>query len=282
MTEVPHNDGLSAAEAAGIRLLVRDGAPERTVVLLHGIGGRASSFVDVMRRWPAGPRVIAWDAPGYGSSPPVASAWPRAEDYAAALARVCDALACEAIDLAGQSLGALIAGAFAVRHPARLRRLVLISPAQGYSVEPDAALPQTLADRSRAFTTAGPERFAAARARHLVHDAARKPGVVAAVRDAMATLTEPGHTQAVRMLASGNLAARAAEIRHATLLVSGAEDLITPLSGTRALFARLQSRPRASGMTVQLHVIENAGHAVYLEAPDELARIMSSFLAGAT
>ena len=70
--------------AAGLSYLARDGAGI-PIVLLHGIGSNAQSFEPLMRALdrPA----LAWDAPGYGASEPLAAQWPDASDYAAAVDR---------------------------------------------------------------------------------------------------------------------------------------------------------------------------------------------------
>ncbi|MFV0383463.1 alpha/beta fold hydrolase, partial [Paracoccus sp. (in: a-proteobacteria)] len=63
-----------------------------TLILLHGIGSNASGFAGLLPHLPPGWRVIAWAAPGYGGSAPLAGEWPVAADYARALARLMDRL----------------------------------------------------------------------------------------------------------------------------------------------------------------------------------------------
>jgi pimeloyl-ACP methyl ester carboxylesterase len=271
---------LTSMTIAGVELLVRDGAPDATVVLLHGIGGRASSFAEVMRRWPAGPRVLAWDQPGYGASANHPAAWPTPQDYGTVLLRVLDDLGVAKVDLIGQSLGGLIAATFSAAHPARMARLVLVSPAHGYSTPVGGPLPELLAQRIADFQKEGAEAFATKRAPRLVFEADRHAAVTAAVRATMATLTDPGHSQAVKVLASGTIAATLAAIPRDVLLVSGVEDVITPLAGTRALYDLLAARSGATAATQRLHVIPRAGHAAYLEAPDVFVQAVSTFLRG--
>jgi pimeloyl-ACP methyl ester carboxylesterase len=141
---------------AGIDVLVRDGDPANTVFLLHGIGGRASSFAEILRRWPAGPRVLAWDQPGYGASANHPAAWPTPTDYAAVLLRVLDGLGAAKVDLIGQSLGGLIAATFSAAHAARVKRLVLVSPAHGYNTPVGGPLPPALAQRIADFQPSSP------------------------------------------------------------------------------------------------------------------------------
>uniref|UniRef100_UPI00016A5482 alpha/beta fold hydrolase n=1 Tax=Burkholderia ubonensis TaxID=101571 RepID=UPI00016A5482 len=90
------------------------------VVLLHGIGSGAASWVCQLDALGASRRVFAWDAPGYGASTPVHGASPAASDYAAALAAWLDALGIDRCVLVGHSLGAIIAGGFARVMPERI------------------------------------------------------------------------------------------------------------------------------------------------------------------
>jgi pimeloyl-ACP methyl ester carboxylesterase len=267
--------------AAGIHFLVRPGDTDQTVVLLHGIGGHASGFAGVMHHWPAGPRILAWDAPGYGSSRPVAGEHPSPDVYARALAIALDELGIARVSIMGQSLGALFAGAFASLFPDRVRKIVLMCPALGYHSPEGGPLPDGLARRLTDYETEGAAAFAAARASRLVNDPLRKPDVVESVRASMAAIGAAGHAQAVHALAQGDLVAAAASWPHPVMLLAGADDQITPLAGTDQLFTTLRARPRKAGIREQLHIISDAGHAVFLEHPAEVAASASSFLGGA-
>jgi pimeloyl-ACP methyl ester carboxylesterase len=267
--------------AAGIHFLVRPGDTDQTVVLLHGIGGHASGFAGVMHHWPAGPRILAWDAPGYGSSRPVAGEHPSPDVYARALAIALDELGIARVSIMGQSLGALFAGAFASLFPDRVRKIVLMCPALGYHSPEGGPLPDGLARRLTDYETEGAAAFAAARASRLVNDPLRKPDVVESVRASMAAIGAAGHAQAVHALAQGDLIAAAASWPHPVMLLAGADDQITPLAGTDQLFTTLRVRPRKAGIREQLHIISDAGHAVFLEHPAEVAASASSFLGGA-
>jgi Predicted hydrolases or acyltransferases (alpha/beta hydrolase superfamily) len=75
------------------------------VVLLHGIGSAARSFDRQIGALSPRHRVVAWDAPGYGSSTALAPASPTAGDYAGVLAGFLDALGVDACHLLGHSLG---------------------------------------------------------------------------------------------------------------------------------------------------------------------------------
>ena len=272
---------LTSEMVHGINLLVRDGDARRTIVFLHGIGGGAMSFADLFLRWPDGPRLVAWDAPGYGPSKPIDKPWAAAKDYAAVLRFVFDGLGLESADVVAQSLGCIVAGSFATRYKERARQLVLIAPAHGYREAPGALTP-ALAQRLADFAREGSAVFASKRAPRLVHEPERKPEIVAAVRDVMATLRDPGHTDAVRLLAGGDVPTQLGRSTQPTLLISGAEDQVTLLAGTRNLHAVLSARPGSTGVRSDLVVIPDAGHAVILEAPDAVIGAATRFLGGAS
>ena len=116
-------------EAGAGALVNHDALP---LVLLHGIGSGAASWVQQFEALGGTRRVLAWDAPGYGASTPVVPASPNATDYAEVLRGWLDALGIERCVLVGHSLGAIIAGAFAAANPQCVAGLLLLSPAGGY------------------------------------------------------------------------------------------------------------------------------------------------------
>lgn len=95
------------------------------LVLVHGFGGSRRDWEPVIAALPAGRPIIAYDRRGYGDSHVGDSApFSHADDLLALL----DALEIERADLCGMSLGGATVLNFALNHPERLRRLVLISP----------------------------------------------------------------------------------------------------------------------------------------------------------
>ena len=119
----------------GSVMSVRECGAGPVLVCLHGIGSGAASWLDTALLLAPQARVIAWDAPGYGASTPLAPSAPKAADYAERLGAMLDALGVARCTLVGHSLGALTAAAAArpgSALAARIERLVLISPAGGY------------------------------------------------------------------------------------------------------------------------------------------------------
>jgi pimeloyl-ACP methyl ester carboxylesterase len=258
---------------AGVDLLTNgDGAPD--IVFLHGIGGRATSFLPLFAAWPTAVRLSAWDAPGYGGSDLLREETPPPAAYAHRLA---EALPVGALHIVGQSLGALFAAAFAAAYPERVRTLTLVCPAHGYR-QPPGQLTEALKQRIADAEAQGMPAFAAARAHRLVHKPETQPNIVAAVRDAMGSVSVTGHRAAVHALAQGDLIADGSQLAGPVHVLAGADDQITPLAGSLALYDSLRIRPRGPATAERMTVIGDAGHALLQEHPAAVASAMASFM----
>jgi pimeloyl-ACP methyl ester carboxylesterase len=114
---------------AGARLAWRRWGAGPPLVLLHGASGSWAHWVRNIPALAARFTVLAADMPGFGDSdlPPGP---PSAEALAEPIARGIDELAPPpaGLDLAGFSMGAIIAGMVAARLGARVRRLVMLGP----------------------------------------------------------------------------------------------------------------------------------------------------------
>jgi len=95
------------------------------LLLLHGFGGDRHGWDAVWERTAASLPAIRSDLRGFGQSRMVRQAlFNHADDVLAIL----DHLAIEQADIAGMSLGGGVALNFALDHPERVRRLILVSP----------------------------------------------------------------------------------------------------------------------------------------------------------
>lgn len=261
---------VTTSSSAGLSYLARPGRGT-AVVLLHGIGSRASSFLPLMEALDPRFSALAWDAPGYGDSPPLTVQNPDASDYAAALNRLLAELGISRCILIGHSLGALVAARLAVVSANRVATLGLVSPALGYGAERNAPLPPSVATRLDELDRLGAAAFAAQRAPGLVADPAARPDVLQQVERAMAAVRRPGYDQALRMLACGRLLKDVAEVAIPTGVWVGALDRITPPANARQVFEALPPPARRA-----YGEIAGAGHAVCQERPGELANAILS------
>lgn len=244
------------------------------LVALHGIGSNAGSFAPLVAALPGDWRIIAWNAPGYRGSAPLAADWPVAADYAEALAAFTAGLELPRFFLLGHSLGALVAASFACRFSQRLCALCLASCALGHNAAPGGPLSPASAERIADLAAMGPATFARARAPRLVHAPEAHPSTTALVVETMAEIRMPGYGQAARMLASGDLCTDLAALTRPASVIYGAEDVVTPPAGNLQAHAAIPASMR--GPVIEL---PGAGHAVYQQAPRAFAAALTSTFA---
>lgn len=237
------------------------------LVLLHGIGSGAASWVQQFEVLGATRRVLAWDAPGYGASTPVAAASPSAADYADVLRGWLDALGIERCVLVGHSLGAIIAGAFAAANPQRIAGLLLLSPAGGYGAAA-AELRESKRDQRLAMLAElGPMGLAEKRSANMLSAHADDTSR-AWVRWNMARIVPHGYAQATHLLANADLAADLARFHGRMAVAVGADDTITLPAACDRLAQIARTR---------LQIVPGAGHAGYIECADAYTAIIETF-----
>ncbi|MDO9300932.1 MAG: alpha/beta fold hydrolase [Anaerolineales bacterium] len=110
--------------------------PERTFVFLHGFGGQAMQWKYQLHKFALKNRVIALDMRGHGLSdkPSTGYDMPRIQldlETALDLLRVSTPIV-----LVGHSFGGAIATDFAINHPERVERLILIATAGEFKLNP--------------------------------------------------------------------------------------------------------------------------------------------------
>jgi pimeloyl-ACP methyl ester carboxylesterase len=113
---------------AGNRVHLLEHGAGPPVVLLHGTGNPAGFLLPLLREL-HGVQAIAPDRPGVGLSDPIDLPHDRYRETAVAwLDRLLDALELDTVALLGHSGGAMWALWYALAHPDRIRRLVLLGP----------------------------------------------------------------------------------------------------------------------------------------------------------
>ena len=118
----------SVATRLGRISLIEAGAGD-PVVALHGLGGTKISFLPTVSALADRHRILALDLPGFGeSAKPIAAPY-DARWFARAVTALLDALDIEQAHVIGNSMGGRIAIETGLRHPERVRRLALLSPA---------------------------------------------------------------------------------------------------------------------------------------------------------
>jgi 4,5:9,10-diseco-3-hydroxy-5,9,17-trioxoandrosta-1(10),2-diene-4-oate hydrolase len=270
------------ADVGGFRLHYYEQGDGEAVVMVHGGGPGASAWSNFGPNLPVFAkryRTLLVDQPGFGGSdrPAVTSQFFRFS--ADALTRLLDERGIERAHVVGNSLGGGTAVRFALDHPDRAGRLVLMAPG-GLNLSVFSPDPTEGIKRLYQFAAPpGPSRDKlAAFLRTLVHDQDLITDEL--VDERYAAASDP---EAVRAMAAmgasfaadpegGMLWREAHRLRQRVLLVWGREDRVNPLDG--ALVA-LKVIPRA-----QLHVFGRCGHWAQLEKFAEFNRLSMDFLGG--
>jgi pimeloyl-ACP methyl ester carboxylesterase len=272
-------DPADMMDIGGQRLHVRDSgrndpaADRPAIIMLHGFGASLHTWEPWAALLADRYRVIRYDLPGFGLSPP-----DRGGDFSvgrdiAVLGALMDALGLVRATLIGNSLGGKVAWQFAARFPARVDRLVLISPdgfaqagrAYGEAPRVDSALrlmriflPKPLLRMNLAPAYADPMRLTDAVLTRY-HDLMLAPGARAAMigRLEQAVLDDP--------------AGLLPRITAPTLLLWGERDRLIPVSNADDYLALMPS--------ATLVRLPSVGHLPHEEAPAETLPALEAFLA---
>ncbi|MFZ2005868.1 MAG: alpha/beta fold hydrolase [Stellaceae bacterium] len=258
---------MPTAEAGAVSLFFKDaGGGETPALLLHELGGSSESWRAVIPQLAADRRVIAADLRGAGRSekPPRGFSLADAADDLDALLR---ALNIDRVDVIGAALGSLVGALLAIRHPDRVRRLMMCA------VAPDMAGPTRayLVERAEKVRVVGmrgvadaslansfPESRAAERAAYRAIYLGNDPAAYAELSLALARLEmTPKEWGAIRA---------------PTLVASGAHDFLWPPPIGRDVAALIRG--------ARFVVVDDAGHFPHLQAPRSLARLARDFLGG--
>ena len=271
-------------DAAGLRIrVVETGGGDRAPVLLvHGVGGWAENWAEVMPLIARdGRRVVAFDLPGFGESerPVEPDYFGVPSFYATIVDAVRARLGLERPHLVGHSLGGGIAFVTAISHPARYRSLTLAAPG---GLGSDIALflrLLSLPGMGLLARLGDPRRTARQLLRTAFVDPARIPPHLLAESERYAG-TYPETLRVMRAVATirgvrstlrDRWVARAREYDGPALVVWGRGDVVVPADHAAAVGTAL---PQAG-----LELIDSAGHLVMAERPAEFAAAVTPFLA---
>ena len=111
------------------RVLRADGDGDDPQLLVHGLGGSAPTWIEVIAPLAQRGPVVAVDLPGFGRTPALDGDQLTVRGYRDFVLRTADALGWDRFTLHGNSMGGLIATHLAAKHPERVSGLVLVSPA---------------------------------------------------------------------------------------------------------------------------------------------------------
>jgi pimeloyl-ACP methyl ester carboxylesterase len=248
---------------------------QRPIVLIHGFSVPAFIWDNTFAALAAaGRRVLRYDLLGRGYSDR-----PRVRYdlglFVRQLAELLDSLQIAEVDAVGLSMGGVIATAFTVQFPSRVRRLALIDP---IGTEP---MPLNLLYRAALLPVISELAiglFATDRMSQSLASDFFDPAEVARFRDQYrAQMRFRGFKRAILStlrsgILNGSPQSYAALGKQSTpvLLIWGRDDLTLPLAQSERI---LKMVPRA-----EFHVIDGAGHVPQVERPEVVVPLLQHFL----
>lgn len=260
-------------QIGGLSVHYRDKGQGKPLVLIHGTGASLHTWQGWSGLLRSNFRVIRMDLPGFGLTGPEPTGDYSSEAYVRFIERFAAKLGLETFDLGGNSLGGFIAWRYAVAHPERVRRLILLD-ASGYPgrkpplilfrlaqtpvissliarMDPRPLVARSLRDAYADQTKVTPDLV------DLYADLALRPGN----RDAFCarvSTSEPDHTAELRQIVAP------------TLIMWGRLDALVPV-GDAERFARDIRQSRVV-------IYEGVGHVPMEEIPGRSAADAEAFL----
>ena len=250
---------------------VGSGAP---VLLIHGSGPGVTAWANwrlVLPELGKTCRAIAPDMVGFGYTERPASIQYSTAGWVDHAIGLLDALGIEQTDLIGNSFGGAIALALAIRHPQRVRRLVLMgSVGVTFEITPELDAvwgyePSLAAMRGLLDIFAHDRSLVTDELAELRYQASIRPGF----QESFSAMFPAPRQRWVDAMASAEADIRA--IKHKTLVIHGRDDRVIPLSNSLTLNRWIDDS--------QLHVFGRCGHWVQIEHNREFNQLVSNFLA---
>jgi 2-hydroxymuconate-semialdehyde hydrolase len=263
----------SSIRAAGIQTNYHDLGQGRPVLLIHGSGPGVSAWANwrlVLPELAKRFRVLAPDMVGFGFSERPEGIRYDMDTWVGQAIGLLDALGIEQADLVGNSFGGALSLALAIRHPQRVRRLVLMgSVGVPFEITPglDAVwgyTPSFENMRRLMDLFAFDRKLVTDELARLRYEASIRPGF----QEAFAAMFPEPRQRWVDAMTS-----TAADIRalpHETLIIHGRDDQVIPLA-TSLTLAQWIDR-------CQLHVFGRCGHWTQIEHTGPFVRLVVDFL----
>ena len=244
-------------------------ARRHTIVLSHALGQDHSMWDAVANELATHCRVICPDTRGHGRSEIPEGPLSLAE-LAADAARVIDEVAHEPVIWVGLSMGGMIGQELALRHPDKVKALVLANTASAYTAAGREAIGERIATVDAqglaAIGTATMNRFFSAGFRE------RQAAAVARHQRLLESTDPEGYTACAAAVCEIDTTARLGQIRQPTLVIAADQDEGTPAPMLASL---------AQGIAgAQMLTLRDCAHLSAVEQPQAFAEAVAEFVAG--
>ena len=264
----------------GMLVHLRDQGPRddpAPIVLLHGTSASLHTWEGWVTALQAKRRVISLDLPGFGLTGPFPDGDYRMSHYSAFLAHVLDQLQVPRAVVAGNSFGGQLAWQFALDHPQRVERLVLVDaagyPRNATSIPIGFRLAQIPA-LAPLMANLLPRQMIEASIRNVYGDPSK---VSDELIDRYYELTlRAGNREALRQrfiqAEAGQGFTRIAELKVPTLIIWGGRDELIPPDNAERFKRDIQGS--------RLVLFDDLGHVPQEEDPARTVAVLMGFLEG--
>jgi pimeloyl-ACP methyl ester carboxylesterase len=241
---------------------------DRTVVLLHGIGGGAETFAPQLDGLSDAFDVVSWNMPGYGGRPLAGPmTFPGLAD---ALEELLDVLGAARADIVGHSIGGMVAQELVHTRPQRVRSLVLSGTTAAFGSRDGSFQEQFVRDRLAPLDAGRTmAELAEVAAPNLVGPAA-DPAAVSAIKAAMAAVPADSYRAAIRCLATFDRREEMPAIAMPTLLIAGEVDRNAPARTMESMSRKIA--------VARYECLPGTGHLAPLEQPATFNALVRGFL----
>ncbi|HLI79240.1 MAG TPA: alpha/beta fold hydrolase [Candidatus Binataceae bacterium] len=244
------------------------GAP---IVMIHGAQGDQSMFAAMAKEFAANYRVLTFDQRGSGLSekPDMPYSMAMFADDTAALM---DHLKMSPAHIIGVSMGGMIAQEFALRHPNKVRSLVLGCTTPGGSHAIRASGGALASAYSTQPMTAEERGKALAEAAFTKGYLAKHPEIIASMIESRRSrpIDTVGFGHRMKAASEHNTYDRLGEIRSPTLVITGKDDALISWENSRILAERIKGAEQV--------ILEPAGHCFWLEQPEKSRDAIAGFI----
>lgn len=257
--------------AGGVKLATFEYGQGRPIVLINGLGASAHDWGPTVEQLSQRTRVITFDNRGAGQSTVPDEPF-SLEQMADDTAAVFEAYGLVSAPLVGYSMGGMIAQLLAVRRPALVERLVLMATHPGAA----SAVPSTDEARTAMFSQEKIPREELVRRQYAVYVA---PNFLAHHRDVFERMMTvrianliPRYAwqRQVEAILGSERSDVLKTLRVPTLIVHGRNDSLIPYANGERIHQLIPGS--------RLVTIEDCGHMVNWEKPEQVVNAISDFL----
>lgn len=245
---------------------LESGDPNKVIVFLHSLGTNHQLWkYQVDKCAAAGYTVVVPDARGHGKSS--CQDGVSVDLWVSDLLAILNQLQIEKAVLCGVSMGGVQAMAFALKHPERVRALILADTFA--KIDPDSV------DDKIRFTAGiakeqGMDRYADTYLNNTLAETVSAKEIRGALRQAIAGMTVEAYTASAEACFRSDVEDQLSKIAVPALVLIGEEDVKTPIDLSRKITAKIPD--------AELRIVPRGRHLSNVDEPESFNQLVFAFL----